>query len=283
MLLKVGVAMMAVALTFAAVVAVAAFLFAEPMELNTAVKSTTKPAAEPLTRSDPGVDPWVERNIPEPRPVAEAAPQSETRPGSRPEPVEEQAAAPQPKPESDPQAKPEPRSEPEPEPLPAGESAWSEPTEEELEAASEPRHYDLPTGAIMGLTVRGMGIYNAPIFDSDSQWAFTNGVAHEPETSLPWSQTPERNVYIAGHRMGYSGTWSRMIFYHLDKLGKGDRVLLEDRDGGKYTYRVVESFVVDPEDTWVMGRVRGRDLLTLQTCTPIPTFEKRLIVRAERV
>ena len=29
--------------------------------------------------------------------------------------------------------------------------------------------------------------------------------------------------------------------------------------------------------------VRGCDVLTLQTCTPIPSFEKRLIVRAERV
>src|SRR5215208_4057339 len=34
---------------------------------------------------------------------------------------------------------------------------------------------------------------------------------------------------------------------------------------------------------WVMGEVRGRDMLTLQTCTPYPTFEKRLIVRADRV
>jgi sortase A len=32
-----------------------------------------------------------------------------------------------------------------------------------------------------------------------------------------------------------------------------------------------------------MGQVVGRDMVTLQTCTPIPTFEKRLIVRADRV
>jgi sortase A len=135
----------------------------------------------------------------------------------------------------------------------------------------------------MGLTIPGMGIYDAPVFDSASQWALTNGVAHLPDTSLPWSQTPERNVYLAGHRMGYRGTWSRMIFYHLNKLGEGDEVLLEDREGGRYEYRVIESFVVDPDDSWVTGRVRGRDLLTLQTCTPIPTFDKRLIVRAERI
>jgi sortase A len=54
--------------------------------------------------------------------------------------------------------------------------------------------------------------------------------------------------------------------------------LLIDQAG----YEVTESFVVGPDDTWVMGRVRGRDMLTLQTCTPIPGFQKRLIVRAER-
>ena len=37
--------------------------------------------------------------------------------------------------------------------------------------------------------------------------------------------------------------------------------------------------VVDPSDTWVMGRLRDRDLLTLQSCTPIPSFDERLIVR----
>jgi sortase A len=32
-----------------------------------------------------------------------------------------------------------------------------------------------------------------------------------------------------------------------------------------------------------MGQVSGRDMVTLQTCTPIPRFDKRLIVRADRI
>jgi sortase A len=32
-----------------------------------------------------------------------------------------------------------------------------------------------------------------------------------------------------------------------------------------------------------MGQVRGRDMVTLQKCTPISTFQKRLIVSADRV
>ena len=90
-------------------------------------------------------------------------------------------------------------------------------------------------------------------------------------------------MYIAGHRLGYYDTRSRLVFYNLDKLGKGDLVVLKDRDGKAYRYRVSETFVADPTDVWVMGQVRGRDMVTLQTCTPYPTFEKRLIVRADRV
>ena len=74
-----------------------------------------------------------------------------------------------------------------------------------------------------------------------------------------------------------------MVFYHLNKLRSGDEVVLKNRDGEDYRYRVSDVLKVNPDDVWVMGEVVGRDMVTLQTCTPIPTYEKRLIVRAERV
>jgi sortase A len=160
---------------------------------------------------------------------------------------------------------------------------WAEPTQGELKSAKGDRHYELLPGAIMGLTIEAIGIYDAPVFDSDSRWALAKGVAHNPQTSLPWSQSAQRNVYLAGHRMGFGGTWSRMIFYNLHKLKRGDKVLLEDRAGTSYRYRVSEVFITEPKDVWVMGQVRGRDMVTLQTCTPYPTFQKRLVVRADRV
>ncbi len=169
-------------------------------------------------------------------------------------------------------------------PLPGSEQrSWPKPTRGELERANRERHYELLPVAIMGLTIEAMGVYDAPVFDSDGRWALAKGVAHNPQTSLPWSRSAQRNVYLAGHRMGYRGTWSRMIFYNLHKLNTGDEVLLKDRAGRSYRYRVSEVFVADPKDVWVMGQVRGRDMVTLQTCTPFPTFEKRLIVRADRV
>jgi sortase A len=179
---------------------------------------------------------------------------------------------------------PQPQPYQQKQPLPGAEQrGWPKPTQGELRNANAARHYELLPGAIMGLTIEAIGIYDAPVFDSDGRWALANGVAHNPQTSLPWSPTPQRNVYLAGHRMGYRGTWSRMIFYNLDKLERGDEVVLKDRTGNSYRYRVSEVLVVDPTDSWVMGQVRGRDMVTLQTCTPYPTFQKRLIVRADRV
>ncbi len=203
------------------------------------------------------------------------------KPLEQPLPGAEQGEAP-----SGPQSQPQQQHQPhqQEQPLPGSEQrGWLKPSQQELKSANQERHYELLPGAIMGLTIEAIGIYEAPVFDSDSQWALANGVVHNPQTSLPWSQSAQRNVYLAGHRMGFRGTWSRMIFYNLDKLKEGDEVVLKDRSGRSYRYRVSEVFITDPKAVWVMGQVRGRDMVTLQTCTPYPTFQKRLIVRADRV
>jgi sortase A len=211
----------------------------------------------------------------EPKPVLQQEAQAPNSQSEMPQPASQQTPSEVPS---------EPQHQPQEQPLPAAERrGWPEPSQGEIESANQERRYELLPGAIMGLTIEAMGIYDVPVFDSDGRWALAKGIAHNPQTSLPWSPTPQRNVYLAGHRMGYRGTWSRMIFYKLDKLKEGDEVLLKDRAGRSYRYRVSEVFVVDPTDSWVMGQVRGRDMVTLQTCTPYPTFEKRLIVRADRM
>ena len=40
---------------------------------------------------------------------------------------------------------------------------------------------------------------------------------------------------------------------------------------------MTEKFEVAPSASRAMDSVVGRDIVTLQTCTPIPTYEKRLI------
>jgi sortase A len=135
---------------------------------------------------------------------------------------------------------------------------------------------------MMTLTIEALGLYGVPVINSDSPQALNMGVVHVPGTSFPWDEGAQRNVYIAGHRYGYLGTNSRLVFFNLNELRRGNEIILEDHGGRVYKYQVDEVFETGPNDYWVMDQVLGRDLLTLQTCTPIPTFEKRLIVRADR-
>lgn len=234
------------------------------------------------SESDPGRDfgPLVlgepQRNEPPAEP-AEPEPVPAATEEAAPEPEGPADAPPQVAPADEPSDAPQ-------SPLPDEPQNWPEPDSSEVAEANGERDYGaLPDGAVLGLTVDALGIRNAPVWPDDSPQNLDRGVVHVPETSLPWSNTPERNTYLAAHRIGYPGTGSRLLFYNLNRLREGDRVVLRRPDGERYTYRVTEVFVVEPNDSWVMGRVRDRDMVTLQTCTPLSTFEDRLIVRADRV
>lgn len=260
-LLKVGVVMMVFALALTGVAVAATFALRSEPE-RAAASERGEPSVEPLRYGSPP---------PPPKPLTEKAePQSQPLEGAEP------------KPDPQPKSKPEPQPEPQQDVLPEAVADWPMPTDEQIEKASKRRHYNLPPGAIMGLTINALGVHNAPVFNSDDQWALNNGVSHVPDTSLPWSDAPQRNVFLEGHRLGWPGTGSHLIFYHLNRLEQGDIVMLKDRDGKRYRYRVSETLLVNPDDVWVMGQVVGRDMVSLQTCTPIPSFEKRLIVRADR-
>jgi hypothetical protein len=75
--LKVGAWAMVIALGFAIVVAVGASL-ERPMEVAAANAATSglKPATGPLLCTDPGINPWVERDISPPKPKVSAEPQA---------------------------------------------------------------------------------------------------------------------------------------------------------------------------------------------------------------
>jgi len=277
LLFRVGMAMMAAALVMVGAAVVVSFAVRTEPERAVASETVAKTEEEPSpSYGEPyEVPPEETEAVPKVK-ATELEPQPEPEPEPQPES--------EPQPELEPQPEPMPRPEPEPTPetpTVAG-THWPAPSRSDIEAASKPRRYRLPDGAVMGLTIKDIGIFNASIFDTSENWALDSGVRHVPETSMPWSGGAQRNVYLEGHRIGYSGTGSYMIFYNLDALGDGDEVLLRDRDGQRYRYRVIDMFVVDPSESWVMGQIRGRDMVTLQTCTG-PGYSERLIVRAERV
>ena len=140
---------------------------------------------------------------------------------------------------------------------------------------------DAPATGDMTLTVPemrrvdGVPVYTGPAND---EGALHDGTLHVDSTGFPWQQGS--NVYIAGHRMGFPGTASFLVFNDLNRLANGDEVILEDAEGTRYTYTVFDKLVVDPDAYSVTQPVPGRSVVSLQTCT-LPDYSQRLIVQAE--
>ena len=155
---------------------------------------------------------------------------------------------------------------------------------EASEKKPRPEAVDVPEDKRLRITVPAMSrIRNdvIPYASATDEDAFRNyaGV-HLRGTGNPWNE--QANVYIAGHRLGYVGTPSFLTFWDLNKVDVGDKIFVTDSTGKDYVYRVFKDFVVDPKDVHVLRPLRGKNILTLQTCT-LPDYSRRLIVQAERV
>ncbi len=138
-----------------------------------------------------------------------------------------------------------------------------------------------PSDTTLWLTVPKMArVKDLPVYDTpwDDESALEKSAQHLQGTGFPWEEGA--NVYIAGHRMGYPGTKSFLVFYDLDKLESGDEVFLTDAAGTRYTYEVFTNFVTGPYDWSSTQPVPGKNIITLQTCT-LPDYSDRVIVQAE--
>ena len=137
-------------------------------------------------------------------------------------------------------------------------------------------------GGTMTLSVPRLGLQDVAVPTADSQVALDQeGIIHLEDSGVPWQE--DSNTVIVGHALGYMRTKVPYVFYELDKMEPGDEILVKDEEGKEYFYRVYDRMTVRPEDYWVTYPEPGKRIISLQTCTPIPTFENRLIVRGELV
>jgi sortase A len=145
------------------------------------------------------------------------------------------------------------------------------------EAGASPPKKDVT----MKLSIPSMQhVKNVPVYTAaaNNKPALHDGTLHLEGTGFPWQR--EANVYIAGHRLGYPSTKSFLVFWDLNKLRTGRKVVLTDSQGERYIYRVYDRFVVGSDDFSATKPVAGRNIVTLQTCT-LPNYTERLIVRAK--
>jgi sortase A len=159
--------------------------------------------------------------------------------------------------------------------------ATAEATKDVVDKIQGPRA-EAPKDEALKLTVPdmkrvdGLPVYN--VAPAGYEKALHDGAAHVKDTGMPWQR--QANVYIAGHRIGYPGTKSHLVFWDLDKLENGDEVILTDANGTRYTYEVFKQFIIKPDDVSVLRPVKGRNIVSLQTCT-LPDYKERLVVQAE--
>jgi sortase A len=155
-----------------------------------------------------------------------------------------------------------------------GEAATAVPTSDRLKLTKSDR---------LKLTIPKMKrVRNIPVYDgaAGDKGKLAVGTLHLKDTGFPWEA--EANVYIAGHRLGYPRTKSFLVFWNLDKLRRGDRVVLKDSEGRRYVYEVFNKLVVGPNDVSVKEPMEGKNIVTLQTCT-LPNYKRRLLVQARLI
>jgi sortase A len=138
------------------------------------------------------------------------------------------------------------------------------------------------TSAALKITVPRLGLKDVVVPTGSRQAELDReGILRVRGSGLPW--IAGSNTFITGHALGFPRTRVPYAFYKLGKMKVGDEIFVEDKEGQEYTFRVYDLMTVEPNDYWATYPVEGKTVISLQSCTPIPTFENRLIVRGELV
>ncbi|MBW3094722.1 class C sortase [Bifidobacterium sp. 64T4] len=140
------------------------------------------------------------------------------------------------------------------------------------------KQLNLPADGIMAtVTYPRLGI-NLPIRHGTSQRTLASGAGHMYGTSLPVGGENTHAVISA-----HTGLADRLMFDKLSlRQGKiGDFFYIKVA-GETLAYKVTSITVVDPDQFDDLKIVRGKDLVTLLTCTPYGVNTQRLLVTGTR-
>ncbi len=103
------------------------------------------------------------------------------------------------------------------------------------------------------------------------------GAAILAQTSMPIGGV-NSNCVIAAHRGGITG---EALFRDIEKLKVNDEIYITN-PWDTLTYVVRETIVIQPEDIDAVKIQEQHDLVTLITCHPYPSSERRYLVFCER-
>lgn len=114
--------------------------------------------------------------------------------------------------------------------------------------------------------------------------AMANGVAHVRYPGASSVPGQVGNTVFSGHS---SSDWTDMgaykfIFVQLERMAIDD-IIYVNYNSIRYSYKVTSMDVVLPHEIDALNYDGDKPIITLITCVPLGTAEKRLLVRAEQV
>lgn len=114
--------------------------------------------------------------------------------------------------------------------------------------------------------------------------AMANGIAHVRYPGASSVPGQVGNTVFSAHS---SSDWTdtgayKFIFVQLERLAVDD-VIYVNYESKRYSYKVYDLKVVTPQDIGALNYTGDKPIITLITCTPLGTAEKRLLVFAEQV
>lgn len=132
------------------------------------------------------------------------------------------------------------------------------------------------TGIMGYITIPAINI-KLPIYHGTDEDVFQVAVGHLEGSSLPIGGESTHSV-LSGHR----GLPSAKLFTDLDQLQEGDIFTITVLNE-VLTYQVDQIRIVEPHELKELGITKGKDYVTLVTCTPYGVNTHRLLVRGTRI
>lgn len=130
------------------------------------------------------------------------------------------------------------------------------------------------------LSIPSLNISSASVSNKDTD--LTQHLVQFNSDSFPGTLG---NVVIFGHStlpQLFDEKNYKTIFSTLYKLKAGDTINI-DFENKKYTYRIEQALVVEPDDASVLAQDFSGRTITLITCTPPGTVWKRLVIKAKLI
>ncbi len=154
-----------------------------------------------------------------------------------------------------------------------------------LADASTAKVSEDPRIIIPKINVDAPVVYDVPSLDEPVvQNALKSGVIHYPIPGASANPGEKGNAVFLGHSSNdvFDDGNYKFIFVQLEQMTAGDRFYINYK-GTRYTYTVRSTETILPNQVDKLVTQEDRPTVTLVTCTPVGTAQKRFLVHADQI